>query len=228
MDEESCCVVLLSGGIDSAVTASVAKDRGYDLYCLTFDYGQKDHFEISYAEKLAESLEAKQHRVLNIEMDKIGGSALTSDIRVPSNSEDKEEIPVTYVPARNIIFLSFALSMGEVIGTTDIFIGVNCLDYSGYPDCRPEFIEAFERVAGAGTKTGVEGDSVFEIHTPLIDMKKHEIINLGNKLGVDFRLTHSCYDPTEKGLACGKCESCAIRLRGFDRSELEDPIEYAI
>ncbi len=226
MNEKPSCVVLLSGGIDSAVTAAVAKRKGYSLHCLTFDYGQKDRSEIDCAAKIAESLEAVEHRILAIELDKIGGSALTSDIDVPADSEDRTGIPVTYVPARNIIFLSFALSQAEVIDSRDIFIGVNCLDYSGYPDCRPEFIEAFEKTAAAGTKTGVEEDSEFDIHTPLIDMRKHEIINLGDELGVNFGLTHSCYDPSESGLACGECESCAIRLRGFDRSVLEDPVDY--
>jgi len=221
-------VVLLSGGIDSATTVAIAKDSGYEVYAISFRYGQRHIFEIRAAKKIAEKIGVKDHLIMNIDLSSFGGSALTDDIPVPK--EDKVEnigkdIPVTYVPARNIIFLSLALGWAEVLGSTDIFIGVNAIDYSGYPDCRAEFIEAFEKAANLGTKIGSEGNKI-EIHTPLITLSKAEIINKGMELGVDYSLTHSCYDPDDKGRACGKCDSCILRKKGFKEAGIEDPTIY--
>jgi 7-cyano-7-deazaguanine synthase len=222
-------VVLLSGGIDSTTTLAIAIAEGYDAHALSFDYGQRHHIETEAACRIADSLGAKEHRVAKIDLGVFGGSALTDDIAVPKQRPEKQiahGIPITYVPARNTIFLAYALAWVEVVGASDIFIGINAIDYSGYPDCRPEFIEAFEHLASLATKAGVEGRH-FEIHTPLIKFSKAEIIRKAIELGVDLSLTHSCYDPTPEGLACGECDSCLLRLKGFREAGLKDPIRYA-
>ena len=222
-------VVLLSGGIDSTTTLAIAIAEGYEVHALSFDYGQRHQIETEAARRGADSLGAKQHRVATIDLRIFGGSALTDDINVPkqrSETEIAHGIPITYVPARNTIFLAYALAWAEVIRASDIFLGVNAIDYSGYPDCRPEFIEAFETLANLGTKAGVEGRR-FQIHTPLIKFSKAEIIRKAVKLGVDLSLTHSCYDPTLEGLACGECDSCLLRLKGFREAGIQDPIPYA-
>jgi 7-cyano-7-deazaguanine synthase len=210
-------VVLLSGGLDSATTLAYAASKGFDCHAITFDYGQRHKIEIKAAKKVAKALGAARHLVIKIDLRKFGGSALTSEIPVPKGRSAKkigEGIPATYVPARNTVFLSLALALAEAAGARDIFIGVNALDYSGYPDCRPEFIRAFERTANLGTKAGVEGEK-FRIHAPLIKMTKAVIVKLGRKLGVDFEMTHSCYDPLPDGTPCGKCDSCLLREKGF-------------
>jgi 7-cyano-7-deazaguanine synthase len=221
-------IILLSGGLDSATTLAIAKTEGFQPFTLSFDYGQRHRVELDRAKEISERMSALQHRVVNIDLKQFGGSALTDAIEVPKNRDDTEMadgIPVTYVPARNTIFLSYALAYAEVQGAKDIFIGVNAVDYSGYPDCRPEFIEAFEKVANLATKAGVEGQS-WKIHTPLIDLSKAQIIQKGLALGVDYSLTHSCYDPDDKGLACGVCDSCQLRLRGFKEAGVADPVKY--
>ena len=221
-------VVLVSGGIDSTTTLAIAIAEGYDAHALSFDYGQRHQIETEAARRVANSLGAKEHRVAKIDLGVFGGSALTDDIAVPKQRSGKEiahGIPITYVPARNTIFLAYALAWGEVISADDIFLGVNAIDYSGYPDCRPEFIEAFETLANVGTKAGVEG-RCFQIHTPLIKFSKAEIIRKAVELGVDLSLTHSCYDPTPKGLACGECDSCVLRLKGFREAGIQDPTRY--
>ena len=213
-------VILLSGGLDSATTFAYAKSKGYDCYALSFDYGQKHKFELKAARKVARALGTARHEVVKIDLSRFGGSALTADIPVPKSRSHKQigtGIPVTYVPARNTVFLSLALAWAEAIGARDIFIGVNALDYSGYPDCRPEFIRAFERTANLATKAGVEG-AKFKVHAPLIKMTKAEIIRLGRKLGVDYSLTHSCYDPKPDGTPCGRCDSCLLRKKGFEEA----------
>jgi len=222
-------VVLLSGGIDSTTTLAIACAEGYEVYALSFDYGQRHRIEIDSARCLADSLGAKEHRVATIDLRIFGGSALTDDVDVPkqrSEAEIAHGIPVTYVPARNTIFLAYALARAEVIPASDIFLGVNAIDYSGYPDCRPEFIQAFENLANLATKAGVEGRR-FHIHTPLIKLSKADIIRKAVELGVDLSLTHSCYDPSPEGLACGQCDSCVLRLKGFREAGIEDPIRYA-
>ena len=222
-------VVLLSGGIDSTTTLAIAITGGYEAYALSFDYGQRHQIETQAARRAADSLGAKEHRIAKIDLRVFGGSALTGDIDVPkqrSETEIADGIPVTYVPARNTIFLAYALGWAEVIQAADIFLGVNAIDYSGYPDCRPEFIEAFQTVANVGTKAGVEGGR-FQIHTPLIKFSKAEIIRKAVELGVDLSLTHSCYDPSPDGLACGECDSCLLRLKGFREAGIQDPIRYA-
>ena len=222
-------VVLLSGGIDSTTSLAIAIAEGYETYALSFDYAQRHQIEMEAARRVAHSLGSKEHRVAKIDMRIFGGSALTGNIDVPkqrSETEIAHGIPVTYVPARNTIFLSYALVWAEVIPADHIFLGVNAIDYSGYPDCRPEFIEAFEALANLGTKAGVEG-RWFEIHTPLIKFSKAEIIRKAVELGVDLSLTHSCYDPSLEGLACGECDSCLFRLKGFREAGIEDPIRYA-
>ena len=222
-------VVLLSGGIDSTTTLAIAITEGYEAYALSFDYGQRHQIETQAARRAADSLGAKEHRIAKIDLRVFGGSALTGEIDVPkqrSETEIADGIPVTYVPARNTIFLAYALAWAEVIQAADIFLGVNAIDYSGYPDCRPEFIEAFQTVANVGTKAGVEGRR-FQIHTPLIKFSKAEIIRKAVKLGVDLSLTHSCYDPSPEGLACGECDSCLLRLKGFREAGRKDPIRYA-
>src|SRR5437588_2320799 len=221
-------VVLLSGGIDSTTTLAIAIAEGYDAQALSFDYGQRHQIETKAARHVANSLGAKEHRVAKIDLRVFGGSALTDDIDVPKQRPEKEiaqGIPITYVPARNTIFLAYTLAWAEVMGVSDIFLGVNAIDYSGYPDCRPEFIKAFEHLANLGTKAGVEGRR-FQIHTPLIKLSKAEIIRKAVELGVDLSLTHSCYDPSPEGLACGECDSCLLRLKGFREAGRKDPIRY--
>ena len=221
-------VVLLSGGLDSATCLAIARDEGFEPYALSFSYGQRHAWELRAARRVAEALGAADHLVVDFDLRKIGGSALTAGFEVPKPSTVEEigrEIPVTYVPARNTIFLSFALSWAEVLGARDIYIGVNALDYSGYPDCRPEYLEAFERVANLGTKAGVEGTR-FRIHAPLLRLTKAQIIQRGLELGVDFGLTHSCYDPDADGRACGGCDSCLLRKKGFSEAGIPDPTAY--
>ena len=222
-------VELLSGGIDSTTTLAIARSEGYALYALSFSYGQRHSIELESASCVARAFGVSKHLVLNIDLGSIGGSALTDEIEVPKDRADLHEsaaIPVTYVPARNTVFLSFALGWAEVLGADDIFIGVNALDYSGYPDCRPEYIDAFERMARLATKAGVDGRSAVRIRAPLVQMNKAEIIKAGCELGVDYSLTHSCYDPTPEGLACGRCDSCVLRLKGFAEAGAHDPISY--
>jgi 7-cyano-7-deazaguanine synthase len=221
-------VILLSGGLDSTTTLAIAIAEGYEAYALSFDYGQRHQIETTAARRVADSLGAKEHRIAKIDSCVFGGSALTDDVVVPkqrSETEIAEGIPATYVPARNTMFLAYALAWAEVILANDIFIGVNAIDYSGYPDCRPEFIEAFENLANVGTKAGVEGRR-FQIQTPLIKLSKAEIIRKAVDLGVDLSLTHSCYDPTSEGLACGECDSCLLRLKGFREAGMKDPTRY--
>jgi 7-cyano-7-deazaguanine synthase len=222
-------VCLVSGGLDSAVCLAVARKEGLECYALSFDYGQRHRVELDAARRVAEHLGAKAHRVVPIDLRMFGGSALTDDIAVPrarTNEQMATGIPVTYVPARNTVFLSLALAWAEVLLAENIFIGVNAIDYSGYPDCRPEFIAAFEHMANLATKAGVEGATTLRIRTPLIERSKAEIIRLGHELGVDFALTHSCYDPDLAGRACGECDSCLLRRRGFAEAGLADPTVY--
>jgi len=223
-------VILLSGGVDSATAAAIAKRQGFALHALSFRYGQRHDRELEAAKKIAAFLEAKAHLVLDFDLRAIGGSALTDRIEVPkgrSPAEITQGIPVTYVPARNTIFLSFGLALAERIGAADIFFGANQLDYSGYPDCREEYIQAFEQMANLATKAGVENKSKLRIHTPLIHMSKAEIIKKGLELGLDYSLTWSCYDPQLDDRACGLCDSCQLRLKGFEEAGLQDPIRYA-
>ena len=223
-------VVLLSGGLDSATTLAIAKDEGYEVFALSFRYGQRHDIESAAAQQVAKSLGVSKHCVLEIDLRAFGGSALTDAIDVPKNRSEDEMasgIPVTYVPARNTIFLSYALAWAEVIGAHDIFIGVNARDYSGYPDCRPEFIAQFEKLAQLATKAGVEGTR-YQIHAPLIEMTKAQIIQKGAKLSVQFSLTRSCYDPAVDGTACGQCDSCQLRQKGFREAGIEDPTRYAL
>lgn len=219
-------VVLYSGGLDSTTCLAIAKADGFEPYALSFAYGQRHSVELEKAREYAPRIGAVAHQVVEIDLRQFGGSALTADLDVPKNQLAEGVIPITYVPARNTIFLSFALGWAEVLGAHDIYIGVNALDYSGYPDCRPEFISAFENMANLATRAGVEGDSPYTIHTPLIQLSKAEIINTGLDLGVDYKLTHSCYDPNSAGVACGRCDSCLLRLRGFSEAGIEDPVEY--
>jgi 7-cyano-7-deazaguanine synthase len=222
-------VVLLSGGLDSATVLAIANATGYDSYALSFFYGQRHVWELDCARRIAADLDVKDHRIAQIDLQMFGGSALTADISVPkgrSLEEMSERIPSTYVPARNTIFLSVALAWAEVLGSSDIFVGVNALDYSGYPDCRPEFIEAFEKMANLATKAGVEGLQNLKIRTPLISLSKAQIIRKGLELGVNFGLTSSCYDPSPFGEACGACDSCLLRQKGFQENGLIDPLRY--
>jgi 7-cyano-7-deazaguanine synthase len=221
-------ICLLSGGLDSSTCLAIARQQGFACYCLSFDYGQRHAVEIEAAAKLARQLGAQEHRVTKIDLRSFGGSALTGDIDVPKDRNESEMgsgIPITYVPARNTIFLAFALAYAEVSGASDIFIGVNAIDYSGYPDCRPEFIHAFEAMANLATKAGVEGTSKFTIHMPLIEMGKADIVRKAVELGVDLSLTHSCYDPGPGGTPCGHCDSCILRQKGFAAAGLTDPLE---
>ena len=223
-------VVLLSGGIDSTTTLAVARQRGFETFALTFRYGQRHAAEIEAARRAAHALGATAHEIVTIDLRAFGGSALTGDLAVPKDRSAREigtGIPVTYVPARNTIFLSFALAWAEVLGASDLFLGVNALDYSGYPDCRPAFIGAFERMANLATKAAVEGRRRLTIHTPLIHLTKAEIIREGTALGVDFGATLSCYDPTPDGASCGHCDACALRRKGFAEAGLNDPTRYA-
>ena len=222
-------VVLSSGGIDSTTAMAIAKHEGYKIYSLSFFYGQRHAFELEAAQKVSEAIGVTEHLVINIDLKQIGGSSLTDDIDVPKGRDEQEmtrKIPVTYVPARNTIFLSFALAWAEVLKSSDIFIGVNAIDYSGYPDCRPEYIDAFERMANLATKTGVEGTTKIRIRTPLIRLTKAQIIQKGVELGIDYALTHSCYDPSPQGLACGRCDSCFLRKKGFKEAGVTDPTRY--
>jgi 7-cyano-7-deazaguanine synthase len=211
-------VVLLSGGLDSATVLAVAKREGYELFALTFSYGQRHAWELEAAKRVAASIGVSEHRTVAFDLRSFGGSALTADIAVPKGRTTEEmsgNIPITYIPARNTIFLAFALAWAEVLGTSDVFLGVNALDYSGYPDCRPEYIAAFEKMANLATKAGVEGRQALKIHTPLIALSKAEIIRLGRSMGVDYSLTSSCYDPNPMGVPCGQCDSCLLRQKGF-------------
>jgi 7-cyano-7-deazaguanine synthase len=229
MEAGKRAVVLLSGGADSTTVLAMAKSQGFEIYALTFRYGQRHEFEIKAARRIAERFGVARHLVAEIDLRLIGGSALTSDIAVPKDrplDEMSHGIPVTYVPARNTIFLSFSLAWAEVLGASDIFLGVNALDYSGYPDCRPEFIEAYQCMANLATKAGVEGRQRLAIHTPLISLTKAQIIHEGLELGVDYGLTSSCYDPSPEGAACGRCDSCLLRLKGFAENGIGDPVSY--
>ncbi len=227
--QSSRAVVLLSGGLDSATTTAIARADGYRLFALSVDYGQRHRFELQAAGAVARSLGVERHVTVSVGLGQIGGSALTADIEVPKDrSEDamSRGIPVTYVPARNTVFLALALGYAEVVGAADLFIGVNAVDYSGYPDCRPEYIAEFEKLANLATKAGVEGTLKFRIHTPLIAMTKADIIRRGTELGIDYSQTHSCYAPNEAGLSCGHCDACQLRLNGFAAAGLVDPVEY--
>jgi 7-cyano-7-deazaguanine synthase len=220
-------VALASGGLDSSAAIAIALKQGFEIHALSFDYGQRHRCELDAARRVMKSLKVKNHVITAIDLRAVGGSALTADIAVPKGRNmDLKEIPVTYVPARNTIFLSFALGLCEVLQAQDIFIGVNAIDYSGYPDCRPEFIEAFEKLANLATKAGVEGVANYRIHTPLLHMTKAQIILAGVEAGVDFSLTHSCYDPSPEGLACGACDSCVLRRNGFEDAGVPDPTKY--
>ena len=222
-------VILLSGGLDSTTALAIAYSEGYECYAVSFRYGQRHSAELEACKKIAPTFDFKKHLIIDIDLGKIGGSALTDlDIDVPKNRDESQmtDIPVTYVPARNTIFLSYALAWAEVLDASAIFIGVNHLDYSGYPDCRPEFIQSFENTANLATKAGVSGQKI-EIKAPLINMTKAQIIQRGTELGVDYSITHSCYSPDDQGLACGQCDSCILRKRGFEQAEVPDPTRYA-
>jgi 7-cyano-7-deazaguanine synthase len=222
-------IVLLSGGLDSTTTLAIVKSQGYAAYALTFRYGQRHNAEIAAARRIASHYKVAQHIIADIDLRVFGGSALTSNISVPKDRDIEEmsqDIPVTYVPARNTIFLSFALAWAEVIETSNIFIGVNALDYSGYPDCRPEYIKAYETMANLATKAGVEGRQHITIHTPLINLTKAQIIEKGLELGVEYGMTITCYDPSTQGVACGRCDACLLRLKGFAENSLNDPAPY--
>ncbi len=230
MPAQSRAVILLSGGLDSATTLAEARAAGFDLYALTIRYGQRHAVEIEAARRVARAVAVVRHVELDIDLRAFGGSALTSDAEVPKDrSEDvmAQGIPVTYVPARNTIFLSLALAWAETLAAFDIFVGVNCVDYSGYPDCRPEYLRSFEHLANLATRAGVQDHGRFRIHAPLLTFDKEQIIERGRELGVDFSLTHSCYDPASSGLACGRCDACRIRRSAFERLGLIDPIGYA-
>ncbi len=229
MGNQKKAIVLSSGGLDSTTVIAIAKSKGYKIFSLSFSYGQRHSFELKAAKKIAETANVEKHLVIDCNMNEIGGSALTDDIAVPkSNASDviADKIPVTYVPARNTIFLSFALAWAETLSASDIFIGVNALDYSGYPDCRPEYIKSYETMANLATKAGIENTSKIRIHAPLIEMTKAEIIKTGHKLGVDYSQTHSCYDPSPEGLSCKKCDSCILRIKGFKEAGIPDPTKY--
>jgi 7-cyano-7-deazaguanine synthase len=226
---QKAAVVLLSGGLDSATVLAIARSQGYVTYALSFSYGQRHSIELDASRRVAQSLGANEHRIAQIDLRAFGGSALTAEIDVPKNrasNEMEQGIPITYVPARNTIFLSYALAWAEVLGSSDIFVGVNALDYSGYPDCRPEYIAAYETMANLATKAGVEGTQKLKIHAPLLQMTKAEIIRTGLSLGVDYALTSSCYDPAPDGTPCGACDSCILRQKGFRQNGIEDPLRY--
>lgn len=227
MTEQKKAVVLYSGGLDSTTCMAIARAEGFAPYAMSFAYGQRHSIELDKARRYAPLVGAVEHQLVEIDLRRIGGSALTSELAVPKGGVVEGEIPVTYVPARNTIFLSFALGWAEVLGAFDIFIGVNALDYSGYPDCRPEYVAAFETLANLATRAGVEGSGRYRIHTPLLQLSKADILRQGLELGVDYALTHSCYDPTPAGLACGQCDSCLLRLKGFAEVGVVDPVAYA-
>ena len=223
-------VILLSGGLDSATCLAIAIDSGFSTYALSFRYGQRHEFELDSAKAVSKSMGVEEHVILDIDLRAFGGSALTDDIEVPKDRDEANitnEIPITYVPARNTIFLSFGLAYAETLGANDIFIGVNALDYSGYPDCRPQYIASFQHMANLATKAGVEGESPINIRTPLIDLTKSDIIKTGLNLNVDYGLTHSCYDPDQNGYSCGHCDACNLRIRGFEKIGLSDPLKYS-
>ncbi len=223
-------VILLSGGLDSTTTAAIARAEGFDLYALSLGYGQRHRQELEAARRVGQAMGVRRHVFLTIDLTAFGGSALTGPIEVPKDrslGQMQAEIPVTYVPARNTVFLALALGYAEVVGAADLFIGINAIDYSGYPDCRPEYIAAFGRLAALATKAGVEGRLRYQIHTPLVAMTKAQIIRRGMELGVDFGLTHSCYDPDAAGLSCGRCDACLLRRKGFAEAGLADPLPYA-
>ena len=229
MNGKPKAIVLLSGGIDSTTTLAIAMSQGFEVYALSFRYGQRHEVELDAAHRIAKHFRVAKHMIIDIDPRLFGGSALTDEIEVPKARTAErmgKDIPITYVPARNTIFLSFALAWAEVLDTEDLFIGVNALDYSGYPDCRPEYIAAYENMANLATKAGVEGKQKLKIHTPLIKMTKAQIIKKGLELGVDYSLTHSCYDPSKAGEACGLCDSCQLRLKGFREAGVQDPIRY--
>jgi len=229
MNQPRPAVVLLSGGLDSATVLAIALSEGFRCHCLTVDYGQRHRIELEAARRLADELGAASHRVVRLDLRAIGGSALTADIDVPKDRDlTTGDVPPTYVPARNTVFLALLLGLAEVTGAQDLFIGANAVDYSGYPDCRPEFLRAFESLAGVATVAGVERGVHFRIHAPLLYLTKAEIIRRGTVLGLDYSLTHSCYDPTNEGLACGRCDSCVLRRRGFADAGVPDPTRYAI
>ena len=221
-------VVLVSGGLDSTTCLAIAREQGFDLYALTLNYGQRHDHELNSAKMIVDFFNIHDHSIIDIDLAQFGGSALTDQIDVPKKRDlsDMDEIPVTYVPARNTVFLSLALAWAEVLGSFDIFIGVNALDYSGYPDCRPEYISSFEKTANLATKAGVSGSS-FRIHTPLIDLTKSEIVKVGMNFGVDYSLTSSCYDPDQEGNPCGLCDACYLRLKGFKEAGITDPLNYS-
>ena len=229
MKTKKKAVVLSSGGLDSTTAMAMVQTQGFEIYSLSFDYGQRHRFELKAAARVAKALKARTHLVIKIDLRKIGGSALTDRIDVPKSrkiNEMQREIPVTYVPARNTIFLSYALAWAEVLGAWDIVIGVNAIDFSGYPDCRPEFIEAFSRLANLATKAAVENKGQIKIQAPLLHLSKAQIIKKGVDLGVNYAITHSCYDPSAGGIACGQCDSCILRLKGFEAAGLRDPLKY--
>jgi 7-cyano-7-deazaguanine synthase len=229
VSKKNKAIVLSSGGLDSTTAMAVAREEGYEIYSLSFRYGQRHALELEAAQRVAKALGAKEHLVMDIDLARIGGSALTDDLDVPkarTDEEIKKGIPVTYVPGRNTIFLSYALAWAEVVGASDIFLGVNAIDYSGYPDCRPEYIKAFEHLANLATKAGAEGLTPIRIRAPLMRMTKAEIIRKGVKLGVDYGMTHSCYDPSADGKACGYCDSCLLRKKGFREAGVADPTDY--
>jgi 7-cyano-7-deazaguanine synthase len=229
--EPPSAVVLLSGGLDSTTTLAIAKAEGFRLHALTFQYGQRHAIEIGAARRVAQAMGVERHVIVDIDLRIFGGSALTDDLAVPKSRTPDEmaaSIPITYVPARNTVFLAYALAFAEVTESGDIFIGVNALDYSGYPDCRPEFIRAFEGMANLATKAAVEGRQRLRLHTPLLQLTKAQIIQRGAALGVDYRLTHSCYDPSPDGVSCGQCDACLLRLKGFAEAGVADPIPYRI
>ena len=224
-------IILLSGGIDSATAMAIAKSKNKEIYSLSFSYGQRHSIELEASKKIAQFLGAKEHKIIDIDLRQFGASALTDEIDVPKHEsveeiEKQKEIPITYVPARNTIFLSYALGWAEVLKADSIYIGVTAVDYSGYPDCRPEFIEAFEKMANLATKTGVTKEAVLKIDTPLINLSKAQIIQTGSKLGVDYSITISCYDPDLKGRSCGRCDSCLHRIKGFKEAGIKDPTSY--
>ncbi|MGH8064063.1 MAG: 7-cyano-7-deazaguanine synthase QueC [Candidatus Entotheonellia bacterium] len=224
-------VILLSGGLDSTTTLAIAKHEGFRLHALTFQYGQRHAIEIAAARRVAQALDVERHVIVDVDLRVFGGSALTAELDVPKNRTPEaisDGIPITYVPARNTVFLAYALAFAEVAQSEDIFLGVNALDYSGYPDCRPEYIRAFEAMANLATKAAVEGQQRLRLHTPLIHLSKAQIIQRGLELGVDYGLTHSCYDPSPDGSSCGQCDSCLLRLKGFKEAGVADPIVYRL